>query len=226
MRFKDTETQRHKDAEKDFVTLSLCVSTKKGENMKNKNTIILIVGVVALITFWFIGKYNGLVNKEENVNSKWAQVENVYQRRADLIPNLVATVKGYAEHEQQVLTDVVAARAKATSVNFNADNMTEENIKAFQAAQDQLSGALSRLLVTVEKYAFFSNPNMLATMLVGNLRNPVLYSFTASLKFLRSTEMRFSVPSNCACNSLKLSFAFKSGYFSTVTKSLDNAPDN
>ena len=120
--------------------------------MKNKNTIILIVGVVALITFWFIGKYNGLVNKEENVNSKWAQVENVYQRRADLIPNLVATVKGYAEHEQQVLTDVVAARAKATSVNFNADNMTEENIKAFQAAQDQLSGALSRLLVTVEKY--------------------------------------------------------------------------
>ena len=120
--------------------------------MKNKNTIILIVGVVALIVFWFIGKYNGLVNKEENVNSKWAQVENVYQRRADLIPNLVATVKGYAEHEQQVLTEVVAARAKATSVNFNADNMTEENIKAFQAAQDQLSGALSRLLVTVEKY--------------------------------------------------------------------------
>ena len=120
--------------------------------MKKKNTIILIVGVVALITFWLIGKYNGLVNKEENVNSKWAQVENVYQRRADLIPNLVATVKGYAEHEQQVLTEVVAARAKATSVNFNADNMTEENIKAFQAAQDQLSGALSRLLVTVEKY--------------------------------------------------------------------------
>ena len=120
--------------------------------MKNKNTIILIVGVVTLVVFWFIGKYNGLVNKEENVNSKWAQVENVYQRRADLIPNLVATVKGYAEHEQQVLTDVVAARAKATSVNFNADNMTEENIKAFQAAQDQLSGALSRLLVTVEKY--------------------------------------------------------------------------
>ena len=120
--------------------------------MKNKNTIILIVGVVVLIVFWFVGKYNGLVNKEENVNSKWAQVENVYQRRADLIPNLVATVKGYAEHEQQVLTDVVAARAKATSVNFNADNMTEENIKAFQAAQDQLSGALSRLLVTVEKY--------------------------------------------------------------------------
>ena len=121
--------------------------------MKNKrNTIILIVGVVVLIAFWFTGKYNGLVNKEENVNSKWAQVENVYQRRADLIPNLVATVKGYAEHEQQVLTDVIAARSKATSMNINADNLTEENIQAFQAAQDQLSGALSRLLVTVEKY--------------------------------------------------------------------------
>ena len=96
--------------------------------------------------------YNSLVEQEQTVEQAWAQVENQYQRRADLIPNLVATVKGYAEHEQQVLTDVVAARAKATSVNFNADNMTEENIKAFQAAQDQLSGALSRLLVTVEKY--------------------------------------------------------------------------
>ena len=120
--------------------------------MKNKNTIILIVGVVALIVFWFIGKYNGLVGKEEDVNSKWGDVQTVYQRRADLIPNLVATVKGFAEHEQQVLTDVVDARSKATSVNFNADNLTEENIKAFQAAQEQLSGALSRLLVTVEKY--------------------------------------------------------------------------
>ena len=120
--------------------------------MKNKNTIILIVGVVALIVFWFIGKYNGLVGKEENVNSKWAQVKVVYQRRADLIPDLVATVKDYAEHEQQVLTDVIEVRTKATSVNFNDDNMTEENIKAFQTAQDQLSGALSRLLVTVEKY--------------------------------------------------------------------------
>lgn len=119
---------------------------------RNRSAIILIAGIVVLITFWFISKYNGLINKEETVNSKWAQVENVYQRRADLIPNLVATVKGYAEHEQEVLTEVIAARAKATSVNLNADNMTEENIKAYQAAQDQLSGALSRLLITVEKY--------------------------------------------------------------------------
>lgn len=119
---------------------------------KKANSIILIVGVVVLIIFWIIGKYNGIINKEENVDSKWAQVENVYQRRADLIPNLVATVKGYAEHEQEVLTDVIEARSKATSVNLNAENMTEENLRAFQEAQDQLSGALSRLLVTVEKY--------------------------------------------------------------------------
>lgn len=123
--------------------------------MKNKKTLIvvIIVAVVVIALFsWVKGMYNGMIDKEESVSSQWAQVENVYQRRADLIPNLVATVKGYAEHEQQVLTDVVAARSKATSVNLNADNMTEENLKAFQAAQDQLSGALSRLLVTVEKY--------------------------------------------------------------------------
>lgn len=123
--------------------------------MKNKKTLIvvIIVAVVVIALFsWVKGMYNGMIDKEESVSSQWAQVENVYQRRTDLIPNLVATVKGYAEHEQQVLTDVVAARSKATSVNLNADNMTEENLKAFQAAQDQLSGALSRLLVTVEKY--------------------------------------------------------------------------
>lgn len=123
--------------------------------MKNKKTliIVIVVAVVVIALFsWVKGMYNGMIDKEESVSSQWAQVENVYQRRADLIPNLVATVKGYAEHEQQVLTDVVAARSKATSVNLNADNMTEENLKAFQAAQDQLSGALSRLLVTVEKY--------------------------------------------------------------------------
>lgn len=122
--------------------------------MKKKSTIIIIVVIVVIILLfsWVKGTYNGLVSKEEAVNSQWAQVENVYQRRSDLIPNLVATVKGYAEHEQKVLTDVVEARAKATSINLNADNMTPENMQAFQNAQEQLSGALSRLLVTVEKY--------------------------------------------------------------------------
>ena len=122
--------------------------------MKKKSTIIIIVVIVVIILLfsWVKGTYNGLVSKEEAVNSQWAQVENVYQRRSDLIPNLVATVKGYAEHEQEVLTDVVEARAKATSINLNADNMTPENMQVFQNAQEQLSGALSRLLLTVEKY--------------------------------------------------------------------------
>ncbi len=115
--------------------------------MKKKSTIIIIVVVVVIILLfsWGKGTYNGFVSKEEAVDAQWAQVENVYQRRSDLIPNLVATVKGYAEHEQKVLTDVVEARAKATSINLNADNMTPENMQAFQNAQEQLSGALSRL---------------------------------------------------------------------------------
>ena len=89
---------------------------------------------------------------DETVESQWAQVENVYQRRADLIPNLVNTVKGYADFEQKTLTDVIEARAKATSINVQADQLTPDNIQKFQQAQSQLSGALSRLMVTVERY--------------------------------------------------------------------------
>ena len=93
-----------------------------------------------------------MVSKDENVKAKWAQVENVYQRRADLIPNLVSTVKGAAQHEQGTLTAVVEARAKATSVTVDPSNLSEESIAQFQQAQDELSGTLSRLLVSVEAY--------------------------------------------------------------------------
>jgi len=93
-----------------------------------------------------------MVEKGESVSGQWAQVENVYQRRADLIPNLVATVKGYAEFEKSTLTEVIEARAKATSINVKADDLNPETIAKFQKAQSQLSGALSRLLVTVERY--------------------------------------------------------------------------
>jgi len=119
--------------------------------MKNK-TLIIVLAVVAVIVIWCVSVYNGLVNKEETVEKQWANVESVYQRRADLIPNLVATVKGYAEHEQSTLTAVIEARAKATSINLTADNLNEANLAAFQEAQDQLSGALSRLMATVERY--------------------------------------------------------------------------
>lgn len=96
--------------------------------------------------------YNEMVNKSESVASQWAQVENVYQRRADLIPNLVNTVKGYAQFEKETLTEVIEARSKATSTNINTDDLSPENIAKYQKAQSQLSGALSRLLVTVERY--------------------------------------------------------------------------
>lgn len=119
--------------------------------MKNK-TLIIVLAVIVVIVIWCVSVYNGLVNKEESVEKQWANVESVYQRRADLIPNLVATVKGYAEHEQSTLTAVIEARAKATSINLTADNLNETNLAAFQEAQDQLSGALSRLMATVERY--------------------------------------------------------------------------
>lgn len=96
--------------------------------------------------------YNSMVELDEKVQSQWAQVQNVYQRRADLIPNLVNTVKGYANFEKDVLTSVTEARAKATSVNVDASKLTPEAIQQFQQAQGGLSSALSKLLVTVEKY--------------------------------------------------------------------------
>ena len=114
--------------------------------------LIVVLAILALAVVWGVGIYNGLVSKQENVEKAVGNVQTAYQKRADLIPNLVATVKNYAEYEASTLEAVVAARAKATSTTLDANNLTEENMKAFQAAQDQMSSALSRLLVTVEKY--------------------------------------------------------------------------
>lgn len=108
--------------------------------------------VVAIIVIWGFSAFNGLVTKEEAVEGAWAQVENVYQRRADLIPNLVNTVKGYADFEKETLTGVIEARSKATSVTIDPSNLSPAAISQFQQAQDGLSSALSRLLVTVERY--------------------------------------------------------------------------
>ena len=118
--------------------------------MKKSTIIIIAVAVLAIV--WGITGYNGLVGMDEGVQTKWADVETQYQRRADLIPNLVNTVKGYAAHESETLQAVVEARAKATSVNIDPTNMSAEQIANFQKAQDGVSSALGRLLVTVEKY--------------------------------------------------------------------------
>lgn len=110
-----------------------------------------LLAVVVAFLFSSCG-YNKMVTMEEQVTSSWAQVENVYQRRADLIPNLVNTVKGYAAHEQETLEGVIEARSKATSVNIDPTKLTPESIQQFNQAQNGLSSALSRLMVVVEKY--------------------------------------------------------------------------
>jgi LemA protein len=113
---------------------------------------LIILGVIALFGFWMWSSYNGLVPKDEDVKQKWANVQNQYQRRLDLIPNLVNTVKGAANFEQKTLTDVIEARAKATQMNVNAGDLTPEKIREFQAAQGQLSQAMGRLMMVTENY--------------------------------------------------------------------------
>lgn len=114
--------------------------------------LIITLVVVGILVLWIFSSYNGLVDKQEAVEKEWSNVENQYQRRADLIPNLVNTVKGYAEFERETLTEVVEARSKATAVNVDPTNLTPEKLAEFQQAQNGLSSALSRLLVVVEKY--------------------------------------------------------------------------
>ena len=122
-------------------------------NMKRGYVVIIvIVAVVLVLFFWVKGMYNSMVRMDEGVSSAWAQVENVYQRRADLVPNLVATVKGYAEHESSTLEAVVNARAKATQMTVDPSGLSEAEIARFTEAQDELGAAIGRLLVSVERY--------------------------------------------------------------------------
>lgn len=130
----------------------------------SKSLIVVIILVLAGVGIYSFlkGNYNNLVTKDEAVATAWANVQTQYQRRADLIPNLVNTVKGFAQQEQEVLTGVVEARAKASSIQLNAEDLTPQALEQFQAAQNQLSGALSRLLVVVERYPELkSNQNFL-----------------------------------------------------------------
>jgi LemA protein len=113
---------------------------------------ILILGVCGVLALWVVNVYNELVEQEETVESAWSQVENQYQRRADLVPNLVATVKGYATHEQETLEGVMEARAKATQITIDPSNATPEQLAAYQQAQGELSQALGRLMAVAESY--------------------------------------------------------------------------
>ena len=144
--------------------------------MKGKVWIVVLI-VVVVLGMWMGSTYNKLVKAEEKVNSAWAQVENVYQRRADLIPNLVNTVKGAADFEQSTLTSVIEARAAATQVKISPENLTAESLTQFEQAQGQVSSALGRLMVTVERY-----PDLKATQ-----------NFQELQAQLEGTENRISV---------------------------------
>ena len=114
---------------------------------------LIVLGVIALALYgWVKGTFNGLVSSQETVEKAWADVENVYQRRADLIPNLVETVKGYAKHEQETLEGVIEARANATKVTIDPTNMTPEDLQKHQAAQGDVTNPLSRLIAVAENY--------------------------------------------------------------------------
>ena len=132
--------------------------------MKRSTVVILVVvGVVLVLFFWFKNGYNSMVKEQEGVQTAWSQVENVYQRRADLIPNLVNTVKGYAAHESQTLEGVVNARAKVTQLTVDPENLTPEKLAAYQEAQGELGAALGKLLAIQENYPDLkANENFLA----------------------------------------------------------------
>lgn len=129
-----------------------------------KSTIILLVAA-AILVIWCISSYNSLVQKDEKVTAAWGNVETQYQRRADLIPNLVNVVKGYAKHEQGTLTAVIEARSKATSITIDPSNITPEELAKFQAAQQGVTGALGKLLAVAEAY-----PDLKANKNFGDLQ--------------------------------------------------------
>ena len=118
---------------------------------KNKGLIITVV-VIALVALWGISSYNGLVSMDENVSNQWANVETQYQRRSDLIPNLVNTVKGYAKHESETLESVMAARSQATQAKIDPSNCTPQQLAAYQKAQGDVTTALGKLLAITENY--------------------------------------------------------------------------
>ena len=121
--------------------------------MKKGTITLLVIGVLILIMVGgSLTTYNGMIAKDEAVATAWGNIQSQYQRRADLIPNLVSTVKGYAKHESETLENVMAARAKATQITVNADNLTPEKLKQYQAAQGELSQALGRLMAVSENY--------------------------------------------------------------------------
>ena len=162
--------------------------------MKKSN--IIIIAVIAIVAIWAISGYNGMVNKEETVSNAWANVEAAYQRRADLIPQLVNTVKGYANHEKTTLDAVVSARTKATQMTVDVGELTEENIQKYQEAQGEVGAAIGRLLAITESYPELkANENFseLQAQLEGteNRINEVRKNYNASVKEYNVSVRKF-----------------------------------
>jgi LemA protein len=193
--------------------------------MKKSSIILLsVLGFVLLVFLWGNGRYNSMVNADETVSQAWSNVESQYQRRADLIPNLVETVKGYAKHESSTLTAVVEARAKATQMTIDPSNITPEKLAEFQAAQKQVGSAIGRLLVSVEQYPDLkANKNFmeLQVQLEGseNRISVARQNFNDAAKSFNVLIRRF--PSNIIAGMLNFE---KRAYFEAEAGS-ENAPD-
>ena len=161
-----------------------------------KKGVIIVIAVVAVLALYAIVVYNSMVSKNEAVNAAWAKVENQYQRRADLIPNLVNTVKGYAKHETETIEAVVKARSAATSISIDPENMTAEQLKDFQKAQNEVGSAIGRLIAISEAYPDLkANENFkeLQTQLEGteNRIATARMDFTNSVNDFNAYILRF-----------------------------------
>ena len=187
-------------------------------------TILIIVVIIVALGAMLVSPYNKMVQKDEGCSKDWANVENAYQRRMDLIPNLVKTVQGAADYEKGTLTEVIEARAKATSVQVDPSNLTEESLAKFQAAQDQLSSALSRLMVVVERYPELkANQNFLELQAqLEGTENRIAVErgkFNETVNDYNSYIRRF--PNNIIAGIFNFD---KKGYFK-ATEGADKAPD-
>lgn len=192
--------------------------------MKKGTIIALSIAAVVLGCFlWVKSTYNSLVRSDEGVSAAWAQVENVYQRRADLIPNLVSTVKGYAQHEQNTLQEVVAARAKATQITIDPTDLSEKAIQQYQAAQGQLSQALGKLLMIQEQYPDLkANQNFLE--LQAQLEGTENRIATERMKFNETAQKYNTMVRSFPKNIIASMFGFeKKGYFQSK-EGADTAP--
>jgi LemA protein len=151
--------------------------------MRRSPILWLVLGIVIIFVFWGCSQYNGMVKEDENVKNAWGNVQSAYQRRADLIPNLVSTVQGEAEFERGTLNDVINARAKATAVTVDPSKVTPQQLEQFQAAQGELSRALGRLLVVTENY-----PNLRANDAFRNLQ----YELSGTENRINTERNRFN----------------------------------